>query len=128
MADIPLILWYRQPAVRWVEALPLGNGRLGAMVFGGIVQERLQLNEETLWTGHPFRREAPDAAKYLEPARRLFFEGKYTEGQQLVQEKIMGQRIDGGIHTYQSLGGLLLDFELHESVSWFWPVRGRRVH
>ena len=50
----PLSLWYRQPAAKWTEALPVGNGRIGAMVFGGINQERLQLNEDTLWGGGPY--------------------------------------------------------------------------
>ncbi|MFQ6130726.1 MAG: glycoside hydrolase N-terminal domain-containing protein [Armatimonadota bacterium] len=104
-------LWYHQPARRWVEALPIGNGRLGAMVFGGVERERIQLNEDTVWTGHPIERDKPDAAKYLPEARRLLFEGKYVEGQRLVQDKIMGLRIEKGIHTYQTLGDLELTFE-----------------
>ena len=54
-------LWYRQPAKEWVEALPVGNGRLGAMVFGGINQERIQLNEDSVWSGQPIERENPEA-------------------------------------------------------------------
>ncbi|MBD3185103.1 glycoside hydrolase family 95 protein [Candidatus Poribacteria bacterium] len=111
-----LKLWYKQPAKEWVEALPIGNGRLGAMVFGGIQQERLQLNEDSLWTGSPIDRDKTDAAKYLDEARKLLFEGKYVEGEKLVQEKIMGLRIEGGVHTYQTLGDLNLSFHDHEEV------------
>ena len=67
----PLTLWYRQPAVRWVEALPVGNGRLGAMVFGGIDRERLQLNEDTLWSGQPGEGGNDGALEHLEEIRRL---------------------------------------------------------
>jgi alpha-L-fucosidase 2 len=112
-----LKLWYRQPAQEWVEALPIGNGRLGAMVFGGVQSERLQLNEDTLWSGKPIERDKPDAAKYLPEARRLLFEGKYAEGQKLVQEKIMGLRLEKGNHCYQTLGDLELSFETQGEVS-----------
>ena len=59
--DEPLSLWYRRPAKEWVEALPVGNGRLGAMAFGGVTRERLQLNEDTLWAGGPYDPNNPDA-------------------------------------------------------------------
>ncbi len=62
-----LTLWYRQPATEWLQALPIGNGRLGAMVFGGIEQEHLQLNEDTLWSGGPHRYDNPDAYQHLPP-------------------------------------------------------------
>ncbi|HIE26603.1 TPA: glycoside hydrolase family 95 protein [Candidatus Poribacteria bacterium] len=112
-----MILWYRQPAKEWVEALPIGNGRLGAMVFGGIQRERIQLNEDSLWSGKLIERDKPGAAKYLPAARRLLFEGKYAEAEKLVEEKIMGLRIEGGIHTYQTLGDLELFFEPQSKVS-----------
>ena len=64
-----LVLWYRQPAKQWVEALPVGNGRLGAMVFGGINNERIQLNEDTLWAGGPYDPTNPEALKALPEAR-----------------------------------------------------------
>ena len=74
------VLWYRQPASIWSEALPVGNGRLGAMVFGGVGTERLQLNEDTLWSGHPKDWNNPDAKKYLPIVRHLVLdEGKYVE-------------------------------------------------
>jgi len=109
-----LVLWYDNPAGEWTEALPVGNGRLGATVFGGIQQDRLQLNEETVWTGHPVERYNPDAKKYLNKVRALLFAGKYVEAQQLAQEKIMGTRLDRGLHSYQTLGDLNIHFENHQ--------------
>ena len=106
-----LTLWYRRPAKEWVEALPIGNGRLGAMVFGGIQHERVQLNEESVWSGKPIARDKPGAASHLAEVRRLLFEGKYLQAQNLVAEKMMGLRLDTGTHTYQTLGDLHLDFE-----------------
>src|SRR5712672_2910259 len=71
----PLSLWYRQPASKWVEALAVGNGRIGAMVFGGINRERLQLNEDTLWAGGPYDPVNSQAREALPEVRRLVFEG-----------------------------------------------------
>jgi alpha-L-fucosidase 2 len=71
----PNRLWYRQPASQWVEALPIGNGRIGAMVFGGVAQERLQLNEDTLWGGGPYDPVNPEARANLPEVRRLIFAG-----------------------------------------------------
>ena len=102
-----LKLWYRQPAQQWTEALPVGNGRLGAMVFGAVESERLQLNEDTVWAGHPLERDRVGAHKHLAQARRLIFEGKYTEAQRLVQKQFMGERL---IRSYQMLGDLTLRF------------------
>ena len=70
-----LTLWYRQPAQAWTEALPVGNGRLGAMVFGGVGRERLQLNEDTLWAGGPYDAVNPNALAALPEVRRLVFAG-----------------------------------------------------
>jgi hypothetical protein len=81
----PLVLWYRQPAAKWVEALPLGNGRLGAMVFGGVPQERLQLNEDTLYAGGPYDPDNPGALAALPEVRRLIFVGQYAEAQSLAK-------------------------------------------
>src|SRR5688572_12816316 len=75
----PLALWYQQPAVAWTDALPLGNGRLGAMVFGGVSEERLQFNEETLWSGGPRTYARTGAVQYLQPIRQLLAEGKQSE-------------------------------------------------
>ncbi len=110
-----LKLWYKQPANEWTEALPVGNGRLGAMVFGTIETEHIQLNEESVWTGGPIERANPEALANLDKVRQLLFEGKYAEGDRLAQEKIMGTRIEGGLHTYQTLGDLFFQFEGLES-------------
>jgi len=111
------LLWYRQPAEKWVEALPVGNGRLGAMVFGGVDRERIQLNEDTIWSGRPTDRDKPDAYKYLAEVRRLLFEGQYVAAEELVSEKMMGLRLETGTNTYQTLGDLELLFEHQGEVS-----------
>src|SRR5215471_17308200 len=69
-----LVLWYDKPATQWVEALPIGNGRLGAMIFGGTENERLQLNEDTLYAGGPYDPDNPEALDAIPEARRLIFE------------------------------------------------------
>ena len=83
-----MVLWYRQPAKRWVEALPVGNGRLGCMVFGGIKDEHLQLNEDSLWSGGPQDSDNPDALAALPEIRRLLFEEKYAEANALTNKKL----------------------------------------
>src|SRR4051812_7782435 len=76
-----LKLWYDRPASQWVEALPIGNGRLGAMVFGGLGEERLQFNENTVWTGQPHEYQHEGAVKYLPQIRQLLFDGKQSEAE-----------------------------------------------
>ncbi len=104
-----LTLWYNQPASEWVEALPIGNGRLGAMVFGGTKTERIQLNEDTIWAGHPLERDRKGAYIYLVEARRLIFKGKYAEGQKIMQDEFMSERISP--RSYQTLGDLWIMFK-----------------
>jgi alpha-L-fucosidase 2 len=99
------VLWYRQPAARWAEALPIGNGRLGAMVHGGIAVERLQLNEDSVWAGAPLDREAAGGPADLAEARRLFFAGEVQAGQALMQERFMSERLT---RSHQTLGDLEL--------------------
>jgi alpha-L-fucosidase 2 len=106
-----LKLWYKQPAQKWTEALPIGNGRLGAMVFGGVKTEQIQLNEQSVWTGGPIQRANPEALQNLGRVRQLLFDGKYAEGNLLAQAKIMGKTLGQGAHTYQTLGDLYLEFE-----------------
>lgn len=86
----PLQLWYKQPAAVWTDALPLGNGRLGAMVFGGVAEEHVQLNEETLWSGRPRSYSHPGAVKYLQPMRQLLAEGKQAEAEAMGEKYFMG--------------------------------------
>src|SRR6185436_14120258 len=85
----PLSLWYRQPAVKWEEALAIGNGRIGAMVFGRVNRERLQLNEDTLWAGGPYDPVNPQAREALPEVRRLLTAGQYREAASLVSGKVM---------------------------------------
>ena len=84
-----LRLWYRQPAANWNEALPIGNGRLGAMVFGGVEDERLQLNEDTVWAGEKRDRINPAGPAAVKEARRLLAEGKAAEAEALVDKAII---------------------------------------
>ena len=123
----PLSLWYRAPAsdhpllpldasrqsrqagtAEWVQALPVGNGRLGAMVFGGVVHERLQLNEDTLWAGRPYDPVNPEAKDTLPEVRRLLAERKYPDAAKLVGEKVMSKPL--AQMPYETLGDLALTF------------------
>jgi alpha-L-fucosidase 2 len=113
--DSLLRLWYTHPATQWVEALPLGNGRLGAMVYGDPRRETIQLNELTVWGGQPNRNDNPDAREALPEVRRLIFSGKYKEAQDLVNQKFIS-RISQGM-PYQTVGALHLGFPRHEQYS-----------
>ena len=104
-------LWYDCPAQVWTEALPLGNGRLGAMVFGNPAMEQLQLNEETLWAGRPNNNANPDALEYIPKVRELVFAGKYLEAQTLATEKVMAKTNSG--MPYQTFGDLRIAFPGH---------------
>lgn len=113
--DSELKLWYDEPAGHWVEALPVGNGRLGAMVFGSPLQERLQLNEETVWAGQPNTNANPDVRPgALDEIRSLIFEGKYRAAQDMTDREIFFPTNHG--MSYQTVGDLRLDFPGHESV------------
>ena len=110
-----LKLWYQQPAREWVEALPIGNGRIGAMVYGDPQKETIQLNESTVWAGQPNRNDNPDAKEALPEVRRLIFEGKYKEAQELVNKKFISKTSHGV--PYQTVGNLRLSFSGHENYS-----------
>ncbi len=107
MASGALTLWYTQAATEWTDALPMGNGRLGAMVYGGIEQEHLQLNEDTLWSGGPHCYDNPDAYQHLAAVRELLERGRYADAEATAQKML-------GRHKYQQaympLGDLFLDF------------------
>jgi len=109
-----LTLWYEQPANKWVEALPIGNGRLGAMIFGGTKEERLQLNEDTLWNGQPHDYAHEGAVRYLPAIRDLLAEGKQRQAEALAMEQFMSVPLRQ--KAYQPLGDLLLDFPGHNEV------------
>jgi len=112
-SDTILKLWYNKPAKQWVEALPIGNGRLGAMVFGNPSEEKIQLNEITVWAGQPNRNDNPGAKETLPKVRQLIFEGKYKEAQDLVNEKFI-TKISHGM-PYQTAGNINLSFQGHEN-------------
>ena len=101
-------LWYEQPANLWTEALPLGNGRLGAMVFGNPEEERLQLNEETIWAGGPSNNANPEAREALPRIRELLNEGRWREAQRLADEKVISKTHHG--MPYQTFGDLRIRF------------------
>jgi alpha-L-fucosidase 2 len=107
----PLTLWYRRAAPQWDHALPIGNGRLGAMVFGGVRTERLQLNEDSLWLGGPRESDNPEALAHLPEVRRLLFGGRPREAEALAEKKLMGR--PNRLLSYQTLGDLRLGFD-HE--------------
>ncbi len=117
--DIPsgMKIWFTRPAANWNEALPVGNGSLGAMIFGGIEKEHLELNEESVWTGETRWDANPDALKTLPLVRKLLFEGKYLEADQLAQKGIMGTKPWNPAATYQALGNISLDFGPSHNIS-----------
>ncbi|HQU83773.1 MAG TPA: glycoside hydrolase family 95 protein [Pyrinomonadaceae bacterium] len=108
-------LWYRRPAENWDEALPIGNGRLGAMIFGGIEGERIQLNEDTLWSGSPYNPNNSNALAALPEVRKLVFDGKYTEAAKLINAKMMAIPLKQ--MALQTVGDLRLAFPKTDSVS-----------
>lgn len=110
-----LKLWYTKPANYWVEALPLGNGRLGAMVFGNPYRERIQLNENTVWAGSPYRNDNPEMLQALPEIRQLIFAGKYTEAEKLACDKMVTKGAHG--MPYQTVGNVFLSFPGHENYS-----------
>jgi alpha-L-fucosidase 2 len=111
----PLTLWYRQPAAKWEEALPVGNGRLGAMIFGGVSEERIQLNEDSIWAGPPVPEPKQGTAPVLARARQLIFDGKYSEGQDLVRRQLLSAAIEP--RGYQTLGDLKITFDQTNEIS-----------
>ena len=104
----PLTLWYRRPARRWTEAVLIGNGRLGGMIWGGVAQERIDLNEDTLWSGEPYDNLNTNGLKSLPEIRRLLIQEKNQEAQRLVERDMNGRYNQ----SYQPLGDLILDFPL----------------
>ncbi|MGC9973002.1 MAG: glycoside hydrolase family 95 protein [Bryobacteraceae bacterium] len=108
-----LKLWYRSPAKVWTEALPVGNGHLGGMVFGGVERERIQLNEHSLWSGHHTEIDSPQTLEYLPKVRQLLFEDQYAEANRMASKFLMVRTPAAAAATrpsYQTLGDLLLEF------------------
>jgi alpha-L-fucosidase 2 len=110
-----LRLWYTKPAQKWTEALPIGNGRLGAMIFGGVENDRIQFNEETLWNGAPNDYAHQGAYQYLEQIRQLLFDGKQKEAEDLAMAQFMSVPLKQ--KTYQAFGDLNLHFPGQASYS-----------
>ena len=101
-----LKLWYEKPATTWVEALPVGNSSMGAMVYGGTYKEELQLNEETMWGGGPHRNDNPEARSHLQEVRDLIFAGKTMDAQNLIDKTFYTGK--NGM-PYQTVGSLLIE-------------------
>lgn len=101
------LLWYRTPASVWTEALPVGNGRLGAMIFGGVGREELQLNEDTLWSGGPYQPINPEALPHLDELRSLIFAGRYAEAERLADRHSMARPLLE--MSFQPAGNLWVD-------------------
>ena len=103
-----MMLWYRQPAQQWLQALPLGNGMIGAMVFGGVPQERVALNESSFWSGRPHNYDNPEALKYFPQIRDLVFADKLQEAEKMADDHFFG--IPKAQEAYQPIGDLVLTF------------------
>jgi len=101
-------LWYRHPAEKWENALPVGNGRLGAMVFGKVNSERIQFNEETYWSGGPYSQTVMSGYKMLPEIQSLIFKGEYVKAHKLFGRFLMGYPVEQ--QKYQSMGDLILKF------------------
>jgi len=110
-----LTLWYQQPANQWEEALPVGNGRLGAMVYGGLEKDRIQYNEETLWTGVPQEYHNPTAHVYLDSIRQLLFNGEQKQATDLAMQHFMSQPL--GQERYQPFADFIMEFPGHDKAT-----------
>lgn len=114
--DNSLSLWYDKPSgAVWENALPIGNGRLGAMVYGNIDTERIQLNEHTVWSGGPNRNDNPLALDSLQAIRKLIFEGRQKDAERLANKVIISKQSQG--QMFQPVGDLELSFRGHENVT-----------
>ena len=103
-----LFLWYRQPAKEWNEALPVGNGRIGAMIYGGVYSDTIQFNEESLWAGKKMNYNNPGALENLDEIRELLFQDRNHEALGLAQKHLLS--IPPRFRSYQIFGNLILDF------------------
>jgi alpha-L-fucosidase 2 len=111
-----LVLWFNQPARQWDHGLPVGNGRLGGVLLGGVQQDRLYLNEESIWSHDGSYLDRPNAHKHIPEVRRLLFEGKYEEAEKLMMDKVMQERLPSGTNANQELGYLDFAWEGQEQV------------
>ena len=109
-----MVLWYDRPGVAWLDAMPIGNGMMAAMVFGGTHEERIALNESSFWSGRPHDYNDPEALTYFPKIRDLVFAGKFQEAEKMADEHFYGA--PPAQQAYQPLGDLLLSFDGAESV------------
>lgn len=107
-----MALWYRQPATAWLQAMPLGNGMIGAMAFGGVPEERIALNESSFWSGRPHNYDNPGAFDYFAPIRDLVFAGKFQEAEKMINDHFYG--IPKAQEAYQPIGDLILSFPTNQ--------------
>jgi alpha-L-fucosidase 2 len=110
--DNSQLLWYNNPAERWLDALAIGNGKLGGMIFGGVAAERIGINEDTLWSGSPYDPATVVSTDTLDEIRRLTFAGKLHEAQQLANQL---QGTPNSQAAYQTIGELLINFPGHDN-------------
>lgn len=106
-------LWYNQPAKAWIEALPVGNGRLGAMVFGNPENEQIQLNEESIWAGSKINNNNPEALKHLNELQQALFKNEYSEALQIAEKNFVGTPPE--IRSYQPVGNLFINYKWESS-------------
>ncbi|MGN6394924.1 MAG: glycosyl hydrolase family 95 catalytic domain-containing protein [Mucilaginibacter sp.] len=109
------LIWMDKPAAKWNDAIPVGNGRLGGMIFGGVNEEHIQLNEDTYWTGGPYSSVVKGGYKYLNEVRDLVFKGQFIEAQTLFGRKLMGYPVEQ--QKYQSLADLMLFFPQQKNIT-----------
>ena len=113
--DTTSLLWYTKAAEKWEEALPVGNGRIGGMVFGGVEEEQIQLNEETYWSGGPYNSSVKGGYKELPKIQQLIFEGKPVEAHKLFGRHLMGYPVEQ--QKYQSVANLHLFFKKDQNAT-----------
>jgi len=103
------VLWYKQPAKAWIEALPLGNGRLGAMVYGNPVNEIIQINEESIWAGSKINNNNPNALKHMDELRKALFASEYEKAKIIAEDNFVGTPPE--VRSYQPFGELLINYK-----------------
>lgn len=105
-----LKIWFNQPTTKWNEGIPIGNGNLGAMIYGTAAKEIICLNEETIWTGaKDYNRDKKEAGQYIDTIQKMLFAGKYLETEAVVEDKILNKASPSGTNTYQMLGNLFIE-------------------
>ena len=109
VAKTPLKIWFKSPTKKWNHGLPIGNGNLGAMIYGPPNREVICLNEETIWTGgRDYNRDKKDAGKYLDSIQQMLFDREYIAAEKVVEDKILIKATGKGEKTYQMLGNLFV--------------------